>query len=165
MPNSKLSGPGRGQQGEELLNERVRCQMDGCHQELTGQLQRPVRRSQTCYTMRAAPIECPASCRSQKDHFVEFSRLTDLTLSVIANAAQINLRKPHMQNLRTRHVSKKVTKFNIPEERFSEAAQRVRDGIAAADLGGGVVKERIARAGEGKSGGFRTLCCCGTTVS
>ena len=26
-----------------------------------------------------------------------------------------------------------------------------------ADLGGGVIKQRIARAGEGKSGGFRTI--------
>ena len=27
----------------------------------------------------------------------------------------------------------------------------------AADLGGGVIKQRIARPGQGKSGGFRTL--------
>lgn len=30
-------------------------------------------------------------------------------------------------------------------------------GLIAADLGGGVIKQRIARPGEGKSGGFRTL--------
>ena len=29
--------------------------------------------------------------------------------------------------------------------------------MIAADLGGGVIKQRIARAGQGKSGGFRTL--------
>jgi hypothetical protein len=36
----------------------------------------------------------------------------------------------------------------------------VRDterGLVAADLGGGVIKQRIARSGQGKSGGFRTL--------
>jgi len=36
----------------------------------------------------------------------------------------------------------------------------VRDagqGLIAADLGGGLIKQRIARPGEGKSGGFRTL--------
>ena len=36
----------------------------------------------------------------------------------------------------------------------------VRDaerGLIAADLGGGVIKQRIARPGQGKSGGFRTL--------
>ena len=30
-------------------------------------------------------------------------------------------------------------------------------GLFEADLGGGVLKKRIARAGQGKSGGFRTL--------
>ena len=36
----------------------------------------------------------------------------------------------------------------------------VRDAerrLIAADLGGGVIKQRIARPGQGKSGGFRTL--------
>lgn len=64
-----------------------------------------------------------------------------------------------MENLQTRHVSKKATKFKIPEVRFIEAAQRARDGIASADLGSGVIKDRIPREGQGKSGGFRTLCC------
>jgi hypothetical protein len=35
-----------------------------------------------------------------------------------------------------------------------DAAER---GLADADLGGGVLKQRIARAGGGKSGGFRTI--------
>jgi len=35
-----------------------------------------------------------------------------------------------------------------------ETAER---GLIAADLGGGVIKQRIARPGEGKSGGFRTI--------
>jgi hypothetical protein len=30
-------------------------------------------------------------------------------------------------------------------------------GLVDADLGGGVIKQRIARRGEGKSGGFRTI--------
>jgi hypothetical protein len=29
--------------------------------------------------------------------------------------------------------------------------------LIGADLGGGVIKQRIARSGQGKSGGFRTL--------
>ena len=32
-----------------------------------------------------------------------------------------------------------------------------RTRLVAADLGGGVIKQRIARPGQGKSGGFRTL--------
>lgn len=38
-----------------------------------------------------------------------------------------------------------------------EAAVRLRDGEGAANLGGGVFKLRIARQGQGKSGGFRTI--------
>jgi len=30
-------------------------------------------------------------------------------------------------------------------------------GLIAADLGGGVIKQRVGRPGQGKSGGFRTL--------
>jgi hypothetical protein len=30
-------------------------------------------------------------------------------------------------------------------------------GLIDADLGGGVIKQRVAREGEGKSGGFRTM--------
>jgi hypothetical protein len=40
-----------------------------------------------------------------------------------------------------------------------EAAERVRRGRWDADLGGGVFKQRIARKGEGKSGGYRTILC------
>lgn len=35
--------------------------------------------------------------------------------------------------------------------------QEAERGLVAADLGGGVIKQRIARPGQGKSGGFRTL--------
>lgn len=37
------------------------------------------------------------------------------------------------------------------------AALQANDGIVDADLGGGVIKQRIARPGEGKSGGSRTI--------
>lgn len=34
---------------------------------------------------------------------------------------------------------------------------RAESGLLDADLGGGVIKQRVARAGQGKSGGYRTL--------
>jgi hypothetical protein len=48
------------------------------------------------------------------------------------------------------------------KERISDASLRkamddVEAGLIDADLGGGVVKQRLARAGQGKSGGYRTL--------
>lgn len=38
-----------------------------------------------------------------------------------------------------------------------EAVERVEHGLVDADLGGGVFKQRIARQGQGKSGGYRTI--------
>jgi hypothetical protein len=38
-----------------------------------------------------------------------------------------------------------------------EAIERANRGLINADLGGGVVKQRIARPGAGRSGGYRAL--------
>jgi hypothetical protein len=38
-----------------------------------------------------------------------------------------------------------------------EAVANAEKGLVDADLGGGVIKQRIARAGGGKSGDFRTI--------
>ena len=48
------------------------------------------------------------------------------------------------------------------KELISDAALRkaigsVEAGLVDADLGGGLVKQRLARAGQGKSGGYRTV--------
>ena len=40
---------------------------------------------------------------------------------------------------------------------LSEAKLRAECGLIDADLGGGVIKQRVARPGKGKSGGYRTL--------
>lgn len=37
------------------------------------------------------------------------------------------------------------------------AVKRAEEGLIDADLGGGVIKQRIARPGEGKSGGYRSI--------
>ncbi len=38
-----------------------------------------------------------------------------------------------------------------------EAVKQIEKGLIDADLGSGVIKQRIARPGEGKSGGYRTI--------
>jgi len=48
------------------------------------------------------------------------------------------------------------------KERISDALLRkaidgVEAGLIHADLGGGLVKQRVARPGQGKSGGYRTV--------
>jgi hypothetical protein len=48
-------------------------------------------------------------------------------------------------------------KARITDAVLCEAIANASRGLIDADLGGGVVKQRIARQGGGKSGGFRTI--------
>jgi hypothetical protein len=50
-----------------------------------------------------------------------------------------------------------VRKERIDDSALRDAVQRAESGLIDADLGGGVIKQRVARAGQGKSGGYRTL--------
>ena len=45
----------------------------------------------------------------------------------------------------------------IAERALVRAIARAENGLVDADLGGGIVKLRVARKGEGKSGGYRTI--------
>lgn len=46
---------------------------------------------------------------------------------------------------------------NIDNKTLKEAIARADKGLIDTDLGGGVIKQRIARPGKGKSGGYRTI--------
>ncbi|MHB0721338.1 type II toxin-antitoxin system RelE/ParE family toxin [Roseomonas mucosa] len=48
-------------------------------------------------------------------------------------------------------------KARLSDAALREAIGRAGRGLIDADLGGGVIKQRIAREGAGKSGGFRTI--------
>ena len=50
-------------------------------------------------------------------------------------------------------------KEGISDAALCEAVKRAEDGLIDADLGAGLLKQRVARPGEGKSGGYRTLLC------
>lgn len=45
----------------------------------------------------------------------------------------------------------------LTDEVLIEAITRANKGLIDADLGGSVIKQRIAKAGRGKSGGYRTI--------
>jgi hypothetical protein len=45
----------------------------------------------------------------------------------------------------------------ISDSTLIDAIQRAKNGLIDADLGGGVIKQRIAREGQGKSSGYRTI--------
>jgi len=46
---------------------------------------------------------------------------------------------------------------NIRDAVLIDAVARAERGIMDVDLGGGVIKQRIARPGQGKSGGYRSI--------
>ena len=48
-------------------------------------------------------------------------------------------------------------KARISDEALLEVVRRIESGQVDADLGGGVVKMRVARSGQGRSGGFRVI--------
>ena len=48
-------------------------------------------------------------------------------------------------------------KSRISDVALCKAVMNAERGLIDADLGGGVIKQRVAREGEGKSGGFRTM--------
>lgn len=54
-------------------------------------------------------------------------------------------------------------KQGITDKTLFEAIIRVEQGLIDADLGGGVIKQRVARPGQGKSGSFRTIILYRTT--
>lgn len=45
----------------------------------------------------------------------------------------------------------------IDDESLSEAISRAARGLIDADLGGGLIKQRVARRGRGRSGGYRMI--------
>ena len=62
-----------------------------------------------------------------------------------------------MSVYKTKEFSKFARKADLGSAELLEAAKAVASGQWDADLGGGVFKQRIAREGGGKSGGFRTI--------
>lgn len=62
-----------------------------------------------------------------------------------------------VRTFKTRAFMRFADKADISDAELCGAVQVAERGLVAADLGGGVIKQRIARRGQGKSGGFRTL--------
>ncbi len=45
----------------------------------------------------------------------------------------------------------------IRDDVLKDAIARAENGVIDADLGGGVIKQRLARPGQGRSGGYRSI--------
>lgn len=62
-----------------------------------------------------------------------------------------------MSVYKTKTFARFARKAGIADTQLRAAATEVMEGRFDADLGRGVFKQRVARSGRGKSGGFRTL--------
>ena len=62
-----------------------------------------------------------------------------------------------MRTFKTKAFARFSEKAGIPDAALCRSVREAERGLVGADLGSGVIKQRIARPGQGKSGGFRTL--------
>ena len=62
-----------------------------------------------------------------------------------------------MQIFKTRHFAKWARKTGLADESLTAAATEIANGSFEVDLGGGVIKKRMALAGRGKRGGARSI--------
>lgn len=61
------------------------------------------------------------------------------------------------RGFKTRHFTRWLRKTELTDESLCKAVCEMERGLVDADLGGGVVKKRVAPPGRGKRGGARTL--------
>lgn len=62
-----------------------------------------------------------------------------------------------MQIYKTRWMVRYARRQRIADQSLIDAIERAERGAIDADLGGGIIKQRVARSGQGRSGGYRTL--------
>lgn len=62
-----------------------------------------------------------------------------------------------MRVFKNKSFARFARKARLSDATLCEAVSNATRGLIDADLGGGVIKQRIARSGGGKSGGFRTI--------
>lgn len=64
-----------------------------------------------------------------------------------------------MRIFKTKVFARFARQEDIGDRALCEAIERAERGLIDADLGASVIKQRIARPNEGRSGGFRSIIC------
>ena len=62
-----------------------------------------------------------------------------------------------MRVLKTKEFWRFARQEGVTDAAVLEAARRAERGLVDADLGGGLIKQRVPRRGQGRSGGYRML--------
>ena len=62
-----------------------------------------------------------------------------------------------MRIFKTKWLTRFARREGIADKSLREAIERAESGLIDADLGGGLIKQRVARKGQGRSGGYRMI--------
>ena len=62
-----------------------------------------------------------------------------------------------MKVFKTKWFARFARHERIADASLREAIERAERGLIDADLGGGLIKQRVARRGQGRSGGYRVI--------
>jgi hypothetical protein len=62
-----------------------------------------------------------------------------------------------MRVFKTKAFARFSNQEGITDEALCDAIRQAEKALIDADLGGGVIKQRLARKGQGKSGGYRSI--------
>ncbi len=62
-----------------------------------------------------------------------------------------------MRVFKAKHFQRFAKKEGISDKKLLEAVSRAERGSIDADLGGGLIKQRVSRPNAGRSGGYRTI--------
>lgn len=77
-------------------------------------------------------------------------------IAIVLSAIVLSVRE-HVEVYVTKWMARFTRRERIARASLLEAIQRAEHGLIDADLGGGLIKQRVARQGKGRSGGYRTL--------
>lgn len=80
-----------------------------------------------------------------------------VALSVIVWQSGKALARSGLRTFKTKVFARFADREGIDDAALRGAVRRAGQGLIDADLGGGVIKQRIARKGQGRSGGFRSI--------
>ena len=84
------------------------------------------------------------------------TKLLILTFLLAAAAISVGLAQLK-RNRATKEFMRFARRADIDDRELCAAARRAGRGHIDADLGAGLIKQRLPRTGQGRSGGFRTL--------
>lgn len=62
-----------------------------------------------------------------------------------------------MRTFKTKSFARIAKRLELDDDDLLDVVERAEEGLIDADLGGGVIKQRVARKGGGRSRGFRTI--------